>query len=188
MNKPVLPSQPGRRLARAGEALVSNRLLALATLLRRSANLLYRRQLGLSQVEWRILAIAGDEAPLTLGTLAEILGLDKGQLSRGVSALVKRGILARETDSQYSREVRISLTPHGQQTFEAMVALALERNRDLAAGLSRAEIATLLATLDRLLANARRMLAQSQAVRVRAADSGLPTPRDRMGRRRIRRA
>jgi hypothetical protein len=33
--------------------------------------------------------------------------------------------------------------------------------------LSRAEIAQLLATLDRLLANARRMLAQSQATRSR---------------------
>jgi DNA-binding MarR family transcriptional regulator len=167
MNKPVVPAPPCRRLAGAGEALVSNRLLSLATLLRRSASLLYRRELGLSQVEWRILAIVGDEAPLTLGALAEILGLDKGQLSRGVTALVKRDILSRIPDSQDSREVHISLTPHGQQTFEAMIALALERNRDLGAGLSRAEIAQLLATLDRLLANARRMLAQSQATRSR---------------------
>ncbi|HXE85419.1 MAG TPA: helix-turn-helix domain-containing protein, partial [Hyphomicrobiaceae bacterium] len=105
MAKPVVPSQRGRRIARAGDTLVSNRVLSLATLLRRSANLLYRRELGLSEVEWRILAMVGDRAPLTLGALVEILGLDKGQLSRAVTALVKRRILARTADAQDSREV-----------------------------------------------------------------------------------
>jgi DNA-binding MarR family transcriptional regulator len=163
MNKPVIPSQPGRRLARAGSALVSNRLLSLATLLRRSANLLYRKELGLSEVEWRILAIVGDHAPLTLAALVEILGLDKGQLSRSVSALVKRRILTRTADPLDSREVRIALTLHGEGTFEALIALALERNRELVARLSQAEAAALLAALDQLLANARIMLEQSRA-------------------------
>lgn len=148
---------------RPGHALVSHRLLSLATLLRRSANLLYRTELGLSEVEWRILAMVGDEAPLTLGALAEILGLDKGQLSRGVTGLVKRRILARTVDPQGGREVHIALTPNGQRAFESLIALALERNRELAAGSTRAEIAALLATLDRLLANAAGMLARSRA-------------------------
>ena len=131
MNKPVLPSQPVRRIVRAGDVLVSNRLLSLATLLRRSANLLYRKELGLSEVEWRILAMVGDRAPLTLGALVEILGLDKGQLSRGVTALVKRRILVRSVDPQGRREVHIALTPNGQAAFDALIALALERNREL---------------------------------------------------------
>jgi DNA-binding MarR family transcriptional regulator len=161
MNEPVIPSQPGRRLVRAGNALVSNRLLSLATLLRRSANLLYRKELGLSEVEWRILAIVGDHAPLTLATLVEILGLDKGQLSRNVTALVKRRILMRTPDPQDSREMRIALTPRGEETFDALIGLALNRNRELVAGLSGAEVATLLAALEHLLANAKGMLAHS---------------------------
>jgi hypothetical protein len=40
MSKQVVPSKPGRPIGRPGEALASNRLLSLATLLRRSANLL----------------------------------------------------------------------------------------------------------------------------------------------------
>jgi DNA-binding MarR family transcriptional regulator len=163
MTKPVVPSQRGKRIERAGDSLVSNRVLSLATLLRRSANLLYRRELGLSEVEWRILAMVGDRAPLTLGALVDILGLDKGQLSRAVTALVKRRILARTADAQDSREVHIALTPRGQETFHTLIALALERNRTLVAGLERAEIAALEAGLDRLLANARTVLAQSRA-------------------------
>jgi DNA-binding MarR family transcriptional regulator len=65
-------------------------------------------------------------------------------------------------DSQARREVHIALTRCAQQTFEALIALALERNRELVAGLSRAGIATLLASLDRLLANAKTMLVRSQ--------------------------
>jgi DNA-binding MarR family transcriptional regulator len=163
MSKPAFPPQPGTRIARAGNALVSNRLLSLATLLRRSANLLYRQELGLSEVEWRILAMVGDHAPLTLGALVEILGLDKGQLSRGVTTLVKRRILVRTADPQDSREVRIALTPLGHETFDTLVALALKRNRELVGGLSQLEMSALLAALDRLLANARTMLAQGQA-------------------------
>ena len=162
MSKRVLPSTPGGRTARAGDALLSNRLLSLATLLRRSANLLYRKELGLSEVQWRIVAMVGDRAPLTFGGLVEILALDKGQLSRSVTALVKRRILMRTADPQDSREVHIALTPQGQETFSALIALALERNRELVAGLSRADVGTLLAALDRLLANAKRMLAQGQ--------------------------
>jgi DNA-binding MarR family transcriptional regulator len=172
MTKLGLPSQPSRRLTRAGDALVSNRLLSLATLLRRSANLLYRRELGLSEVEWRILAIVGDHAPVTLGAMVEILGLDKGQLSRGVTGLVKRRILARTPDPPDSREVHIALTPHGQETFEALIALALERNRELVARLSQAEVAALLEALDQLLANAKVMLAQGQARRPAASLRG----------------
>src|SRR5215468_3959111 len=123
MSKPILPPRSSRRVRRAGEALASNRVLALATLLRRSANLLYRRELGLSQVEWRILAMLGDQAPLTLGALVEILGLDKGQLSRTVTGLVKRRILTRVPGAQDARETHIAFTPHGQETFAALMAL-----------------------------------------------------------------
>ena len=150
-------------MARAGDGLLSNRLLALATLLRRSANLLYRHELELSEVEWRILAIVGDHAPLKFGALVEILALDKGQLSRNVTALVERRILARISDTRNGREAQIALTPHGQEMFDALIALALERNQNLVAGLTQAEVATLLVLLDRLLVNAKLMLAQRTA-------------------------
>jgi len=164
MNKPMpRASRSGRRIIRAGDALLSNKVLTLATLLRRSASLVYRRELDLSQSEWRIVAIVGDHAPLSLGRLVEILGLDKGQTSRGVTSLVSRRILVRVPDGSDSREVRIDLTPHGQELFASLMTLALARNRELVAGLGKVELATILAELDRLVENAKVMLANSQA-------------------------
>ena len=165
MNKPVLRAQPAsRRIGRAGDLLLSNKVLTLATLLRRSASLVYRRELGLSQSEWRIVAIVGDQAPLSLSELVEIIGLDKGQMSRSVTTLVKRRILARSPDRSDSREVRIDLTPRGREVFQSLMVLALARNKELVAGLCMTELTTVFGALDRLGANASVMLARSQAV------------------------
>lgn len=143
--------------------LLSNKVLTLATLLRRSASVVYGRELGLSQSEWRIVAIVGDHAPLSLNQLAETIGLDKGQMSRSVTALVKRRILERTPVESDSREVRIDLTSRGRDVFQALMVFALARNKELAAGLSATELATTFASLDRLLANAKAMLARSDA-------------------------
>ena len=166
MNKPAPSTQPlSRRIGRAGDMLLSNKVLTLATLLRRSASVVYRRELGLSQSEWRIVAIVGDQAPLSLSQLAEILGLDKGQMSRSVTTLVKRRILARVPDESDSREIRIDLTLHGREIFESLMALAFTRNRELVAGLGKVELTTIFAALDRLVGNAKVMLARSQLSR-----------------------
>ena len=94
--------------------LVSSKVIRLANVLRRSSTLVYGRRFGLSQVEWRIVALVGEHAPISLNALAELMGLDKGQTSRGVSALVVGRLVLRE----YRREGRgvcITLTKRGAQ-------------------------------------------------------------------------
>ena len=153
---------PNRRIGRAGDLLLSNKVLTLATLLRRSASVVYRRELGLSQSEWRIVAIVGDAAPLSLSQLVETLGLDKGQISRGVTTLVARRILTRVADESDSREIRIDLTAHGREIFASLMTLALARNRELVAGIGKVELTTIFAELDRLIGNAKAMLTRGQ--------------------------
>lgn len=165
MSKPTSRNQisQGRQTHRAGELLLSNKIMTLATLLRRSATQVYRRELGLSQIEWRILAIVGDEAPLSLSRLVTILGLDKGQTSRGVTSLVRRRFLTRSADESDSREVRIDLTLRGHEIFASLMTLALARNRTLVSGVGKPELVTIFAELDRLIENAKSMLEISQA-------------------------
>src|SRR5882757_11091167 len=92
--------------------LVSSKVLRLANVLRRSSTLVYGRKFGLSQVEWRIVALVGEHAPITLNALADLMGLDKGQTSRGVSALVNRRLLLREYRRE-GRGIRITLSARG---------------------------------------------------------------------------
>jgi DNA-binding MarR family transcriptional regulator len=141
--------------------LVSPKVIRLANLLRRSATLAYGHKFGLSQVEWRILALVGEHAPITLNALAELLGLDKGQISRGVSALVARHLLLREY-RRGGRGVAITLDTRGAEIHGEIMILALERNRLLLDDMSNAEATQFLQVLDRLTGLARTVLAREQ--------------------------
>jgi DNA-binding MarR family transcriptional regulator len=141
--------------------LVSSKVLKLANVLRRGSTLVYGRKLGLSQVEWRIVALVGEHAPVSLNALADLLDLDKGQTSRSVSALVARRLMLREYRRD-GRGIRITLTARGTEVYRDLMASALERNRVLLSGMTAEEKTQLFAILDRLTVLARTILAQEQ--------------------------
>jgi DNA-binding MarR family transcriptional regulator len=141
--------------------LVSSKVLKLANVLRRASTLVYGRKLGLSQVEWRIVALVGEHAPVSLNVLADLLDLDKGQTSRSVSALVARRLMLREYRRD-GRGIRITLTARGADIYGQLMASALERNRMLLSGMSAQEKAQLFEILDRLTTLARTILVQEQ--------------------------
>jgi DNA-binding MarR family transcriptional regulator len=141
--------------------LVSSKVLKLANVLRRASTLVYGRKLGLSQVEWRIVALVGEHAPVSLNVLADLLDLDKGQTSRSVSALVARRLMLREYRRD-GRGIRITLTARGMEIYGELMASALERNRMLLSGMSAQEKAQLFEILDRLTTLARTILVQEQ--------------------------
>jgi DNA-binding MarR family transcriptional regulator len=89
------------------------------------------------------------------------MGLDKGQTSRGVSALVARRVVLREYRRE-GRGVRITLTTRGAQIYDELMTSALERNRVLLQGMSQAEKSALFEILDRLTRLARTMLEREQ--------------------------
>lgn len=141
--------------------LVSSKVIRLANVLRRSSTLVYGRRFGLSQVEWRIVALVGEHAPISLNALAELMGLDKGQTSRGVSALVAGRLVLRE----YRREGRgvcITLTKRGTQLYDELMISALARNDILLHGMSDAERREFFEILDRLTSLARSILEREQ--------------------------
>src|SRR5262245_9789240 len=96
---------PSRRRARADsgkrtgplpriDEFAGNKILLLGNLVGRSATIRYRRLLGLPQVSWRIVALLGAQPPMTLLELAARAGIDKGQVSNGVSDLVRRKLVS----------------------------------------------------------------------------------------------
>ena len=141
--------------------LVSSKIMRLATILRRGSTLAYNREFGLSQVEWRIVALVGEHAPTTLGGLSDLMGLDKGQTSRAVSALVARRLVLRESRKQ-GRGIGITLSVRGAETHRQLMWSALERNNILLQGLNDSDKAQLFSMLDRLTARARNILEEQK--------------------------
>jgi DNA-binding MarR family transcriptional regulator len=139
-------------------AMMSSRLMVLANLLKRGAILRYKRLAGLSSVEFGLVASMGRRPPMSVISLAEAVGMDKGQISRALAELVARKLVAKAVNPQDNREVLVCLTRTGLAAHDTIVAGAQERNRRLLEQLSAGELAALLAQIDRLTETAVEML------------------------------
>jgi DNA-binding MarR family transcriptional regulator len=140
-------------------AMMSSRLMVLANLLKRGAILRYKRLAGLSSVEFGLVASLGRRPPMSVVRLAEAVGMDKGQISRALSELVSRKLVARAVNPRDNREVLVSLTRAGLVAHDAVLAGALERNQRLLEGLNQEELLGLLGHIDDLTETAAQMLA-----------------------------
>ena len=157
--KAIIPAPADENELAPITAMLSSRLMVVANLLKRGAILRYKRLAGLSSVEFGLVASLGRRPPMSVVTLAEAVGMDKGQISRALAGLVSRKLVSRAVNPNDNREVLVSLTRTGLAAHDAIVTGALERNRRLLEGLDAEEVAVLLAQIDRLTARAAQMLA-----------------------------
>jgi DNA-binding MarR family transcriptional regulator len=139
--------------------MMISRLLVLANIISRSAVLLHKRTTGLSATEFGLVASLGESAPMSVAAVADAMGRDKGQISRALAGLVSRKLVERTTNPDDSREILVSLTKLGLAVHDRTVSGATERNRQLVAHLSDAEVTLLLNQIDRLTQTASNMLA-----------------------------
>lgn len=143
----------------AEDVLVSVQVMTLAALIRRGAALAYRRELALGYNEWRVISVVGFHGPLSHKELAEHLGLDKGQVSREVTELAARGLLARKRERRVSQ---VSLTEAGEATFRTLTTRARQRNLHFLRDLSADERKHLFAMLRTVRARALDVLKHEQ--------------------------
>lgn len=133
------------------------RMIILFGLMRRSGAITQRHQFNLSETEWRIMAQVGEFAPLSLNGLAELLLLDRGQLSRTVKGMVARGLLSRERKPG-GPEIEIDLTKEGRELHSRMVDRAVERDRILIEGIPEDDLNTLRRVIDTMIVRAEAMM------------------------------
>ncbi len=138
--------------------IYGSRLFRLLSTIRRFTSPQARRELGLSDFEWRVMSQVGDRAPMSLNELAAVSSHDKGQLSRGVKRLVEAGLLVRES-RRGERGVFISPTAAGRKVFEDLVRLAFRQNDALIEGVTGEELETFSRVIEKIQANADSLLA-----------------------------
>ncbi|SME92854.1 DNA-binding transcriptional regulator, MarR family [Tistlia consotensis] len=110
----------------------------------------YSARFGLSIPEWRVLAVLGSFAPLSSNEICERTAMDKAKVSRAVALLTGKGLVDRAAHPEDQRLLRLSLSPRGRGTFEAVVPIAEELEAELTAELSAEERAVLDRCLERL--------------------------------------
>ncbi len=169
---------PGRSASPLGASqdktikdLLSYRIHRLANTLSQGAARRYKAEFDVSLMEWRMLALLGDFAPMTLKQLALESGLDKSLASRAISGLVERRLVLRTPGTDDAREVSLRLSASGRRVYEGLMQSARARDAAFHAALSPAELATLDSLLEKLMRVAR------QQAQPEAWDTGQDKPR-----------
>jgi DNA-binding MarR family transcriptional regulator len=138
--------------------LLSTRLLRLSNTLTLYSARRYRQQFGISVPEWRVMSILASSDRTTARDISRVLATDAAWVGLSVKRLAKRGYLIRSTDKHDTRRVLLSLTKQGKDMHDSILTVARQRQRRLLAALPQGVADILYANLDRLQAEADRML------------------------------
>lgn len=112
----------------------------------------YETRFGLTIPEWRVMAVLGRFPGLTAAEVTERTAMDKVQVSRAVARLMTAGRIEQKAVDGDRRARHLFLSAAGQLDHGAIVPLAREMERQLAATLTPAERSQLDGILDKLLA------------------------------------
>jgi DNA-binding MarR family transcriptional regulator len=110
----------------------------------------YSERFALSIPEWRVIAVLGQTPNLSARDVARRTAMDKVQVSRAVTSLVRSRRLARSEDIEDARISRLSLTAKGRAIYDEVAPLALRLESLLLSGLSVGERNTLESLMHKL--------------------------------------
>jgi DNA-binding MarR family transcriptional regulator len=125
----------------------------IANKLSRSATVLYQRRFGVNVTEWRILVLLAIEPGIPASRICQVIGFDKGPVSRTLSQMQQRGLVVIKADPNDGRSHAISMTPKGRAVHDQIMVVALERERRLLDCLDRQEREVLIGLLGRVHRN-----------------------------------
>lgn len=135
------------------DQFLTYRLHVLNKLSERGISERYQEKLDVTLPEARIIAAVGSFGPFSVMDLARHANLDKSQASRAAEALIRRGLVARDSDPADGRVVLVSLTPEGRALYRRVMPIARKWNVDLFDCLDNAERVALGKMLDKVIAN-----------------------------------
>lgn len=143
--------------------LLATRLLRLSNTLGLYSSRRYRDQFDVTLPEWRVLSIIAVMETTSARDVSRALATDKAWVGLTVQKLERRDFVRRVPDQQDGRRTLVSLTRQGKEIHDAIMANARRRQRRLLGTLDEKDAETLIASLDRLQAEADRMLEELDA-------------------------
>lgn len=151
---------PRLRAPRSVDELFLYRLMRLASTARPLVVRLCEREFGITRREWSVLGLLAQHDGLSPSALAGRALLDRARASRVIGSLVAKGLVRREPLPGNRREVRLGLTDRGQACHQVLLPQVGAINRELLSVLDEAELSAFDAALQRLTAQAARMVQQ----------------------------
>lgn len=118
---------------RTASSFVTFRLAKLQSSLNAQATAILKTKAGLSLVEWRLIQTLRIFEDVTMSEIANFLQMDKGQLSRNIKAMLKKGLLRSERDPNDKRVQHLYLTKAALEISYRMMPVMETRQKLLLA-------------------------------------------------------
>jgi DNA-binding MarR family transcriptional regulator len=132
-------------------------VIRLANALKANVTRRYLSDFHLSVPEWRLLGMTINFEPVRFSELVANSSMDKGQVSRTLQMLVKRGIVAARAAGRAARHpaegsapVILTVTPKGRRLYRTVLPVSQRNQARLLRMLSREERKSLYTTLNKL--------------------------------------
>ncbi len=117
----------------------------------------YRTMFGLNIPEWRLLAVLAESEGITQLELSLATRMDKVTVSRAAAGLVERKLALRTPNAADKRSHLLSLTEQGRDLYRQVAPKALALEDAVLVDFDKAEVAQLMAMLERLEEAAQRL-------------------------------
>jgi DNA-binding MarR family transcriptional regulator len=131
----------------------------VGTLLAQVARLMRRafderaKEVGVTRPQWQVLGVLQRYPGINQGGLAEILEVEPITAGRMIDRMQESGLVERRADPADRRAWRLHLTRRGGDIIELLQPLAMETSNEALQGISGADTAHLVHTLERMLEN-----------------------------------
>ncbi len=126
------------------------RLARTQNKLNAQATALLKARSDLSLVEWRIILLVRLYDDASMSKIAADVQMDKGQLSRKVAAMTKKGLIQTTPDDHDNRMLHLHLTPKALALAETMTPVMRKRQEFLVKGVDPDELEVFLNVLARI--------------------------------------
>ncbi|MGB1198879.1 MAG: MarR family winged helix-turn-helix transcriptional regulator [Thalassotalea sp.] len=120
---------------------------------------IYTGQFDLSRQQWRVLAVLGNNSPLSAKDISLQANLEKMPTSRAISGLLEQRILAKNAHDGDKRSSLLTLTKKGQNIYQQLVPLALAREQALLSVLNAEEQQQMKLMFSKLAEQSRKLAA-----------------------------
>ncbi|XQW84501.1 MarR family winged helix-turn-helix transcriptional regulator [Thalassotalea piscium] len=100
---------------------------------------IYTGQFDLSPQQWRVLAVLGNNAPLSAKEISIQTNLEKMPISRAIIGMLQQKLLVKSVNDGDKRSSLLSLTKKGQDIYRKLAPLALKKEQELMSVLSTEE-------------------------------------------------
>lgn len=112
---------------------------------------LMRSRFGIGAIEWRMLVMLTLESGIPASRAADVVGIDKAAVSRALNGLRTRGLIDAELAPRDPRRKTWSMTEAGRVLHDEVLVWARQRDRDMLAGIDRADQETVKTVLRRMI-------------------------------------